>query len=43
MLFENYKVCIKGEDNTTHHPYHNLEWDIPLGVFSFLMAGGEAQ
>lgn len=31
MLFENYKVCIKGEDNTTHHPYHNLEWDIPPG------------
>lgn len=25
-------MYIKGWDNTTHHPHHNLDWDIPPGV-----------
>ena len=31
------EVCIKGEDNITHHPHHILEWDIPPGVFHSMM------
>ena len=40
---KNHNVCIKSEDNTTHHPHLTLEWDIPPRVFSILMAEGEAQ
>lgn len=43
QVLENHNVCIKSEDNTTHHPHHNLDWDIPPGVFAILMAEGEEQ
>ena len=39
--FEKNNVCIKREDNTTHHPCYNLDWDIPPGVFAILMVEGE--
>lgn len=42
-FFEKCNVCIKSGDNTTHHPDHNLDWDIPPGVFAILMAEGEVQ
>ena len=42
FFFEKCNVCIKSGDNTTHHPHHNLDWDIPPGVFAILMAEGEA-
>lgn len=32
-------MCIKREDKDTHHPHHNLEWDIPPGVVP--LVGGE--
>ena len=43
FFFEKCNVCIKSGDNTTHHPHHNLDWDIPPGVFAILMAEGEEQ
>ena len=36
-------MCIKGRNNTTHHPYHCLDWDIPPGGIDLPVNGGEAQ